>query len=137
MGAWKGEGSGKPGQGEGTFAFSFDLNGEVILRRSHSEYPAAQNNPAIIHDDLMIVYHDPSGSQDKAIYFDNEGHTINYTVSLGEKSIILKSEKSGNNPVFRLVYTLLDNERVNTSFDMSQDGENFSTYIQGISKRIK
>ncbi|MGD0583949.1 MAG: hypothetical protein ABR974_13510 [Bacteroidales bacterium] len=137
MGAWKGEGSGKPGQGEGTFAFSFDLNSEVIMRRSHSEYPALQDKPAIVHDDLMIIYHDQSGSQDKAIYFDNEGHTINYTVSFGEKSIILKSERSGKSPVFRLVYTLLDNDRVNTSFDMSQDGENFSTYIQGISKRIK
>jgi hypothetical protein len=137
IGAWKGEGSGKPGQGEGTFAFSFDLNGEVILRRSHSEYPASQNRQAVVHDDLMIVYHDQSGNPDKAIYFDNEGHTINYTVSFGEKSIILKSEKSGNNPVFRLVYTLLDNDKVNTSFDMSQDGETFSTYIQGISKRIK
>jgi hypothetical protein len=137
MGAWKGEGAGKPGQGEGTFAFSFDLNGEVIVRRSHSEYPATQNKPDVMHDDLMIIYPDISGNQDRAIYFDNEGHVINYAVTFSDKSIVLRSEKSGNSPIFRLTYTLIDNETVTTSFEMSQDGEKFVTYIEGKSKRAR
>jgi hypothetical protein len=135
IGTWKGEGSGQPGQGGGTFSFTFDLNKNVIVRKSHSEYPAADNKPLIIHDDLMVVYHNPGGGPDKAIYFDNEGHTINYTVNYQVKSIVMTSDKLPQTPVFRLVYTLLENEKVNTRFEMSQDGEKFTPYVEGKSKK--
>lgn len=85
----------------------------------------------------MIVYSDTSGNPSKAIYFDNEGHTINYALSFAEKSIIFTSEKSSNAPIFRLYYTLLDNGSVNTKFEISQDGITFVTYIKGKSKNIK
>jgi hypothetical protein len=135
IGNWKGEGSGQPGQGSGTFSFFFDLDKNVIVRRSHSEYPATESKPQIIHDDLMIVYPDPADSLDKAMYFDNEGHTINYTISYLEKSIILTSDKIPDSPIFRLVYTLLDNETINTRFEMSQDGYKFMPYVEGKSKK--
>jgi hypothetical protein len=135
-GKWKGQGNGQPGQGAGTFSFAFDLDKNIIVRKSHSEYPASENKPAIIHDDLMIVYMDFYDSPTKAIYFDNEGHTINYTISYPENSIIFTSEKIPDAPVFRLTYTLLDNGTVNTKFETSQDGENFTTYIEGISEKI-
>jgi len=41
-----------------------------------------------------------------------------------------------NVPVFRLTYTLLENETVNTKFEMSRDGVNFTTYIEGKSKKL-
>ncbi len=137
VGEWKGEGSGQPGQGGGTFSFQTDLDGKIIVRKSHSEYPASGNRPATIHDDLMIVSLDCSGNPTKAIYFDNEGHTINYTISYAPNTIVLTSEKMPNVPVFRLTYSLLDNQMVNTKFEMSQDGEKFTTYVEGKSKKIK
>jgi hypothetical protein len=137
MGEWEGEGSGQPGQGDGTFSFKLDLDKKIIIRKSHSEYPATENKPRIIHDDLMIVYLDFSGSASKAIYFDNEGHTINYAITYSDKSIVLTSDKISNVPIFRLTYTLLDSETINTKFEMSQDGEKFMTYIEGKSKRTK
>ncbi len=115
--------------------FTFDLDKNVIVRKSHSEYPAADNKPLIIHDDLMVVYHNPGGGPDKAIYFDNERHTINYTVNYQVKSIVMTSDKLPQTPVFRLVYTLLENEKVNTRFEMSQDGEKFTPYVEGKSKK--
>jgi hypothetical protein len=136
-GEWMGEGSGQPGQGGGTFSFKFDLDQKVLVRKSHSEYPASENKPRIIHDDLMIVSLDYFGAPTKAIYFDNEGHTINYTVTYSDKSIILTSDKIPNVPVFRLTYTLLDKEIVDTKFEMSQDGEKFMTYIEGKSKKVR
>jgi hypothetical protein len=75
----------------------------------------------------MIIYPDLSGSPNKAIYFDNEGHTINYTVSYSEKSIVLISDKIPDSPVFRLTYTYLDKKTVNTRFEISQEGEKFMT----------
>jgi hypothetical protein len=137
MGNWAGEGSGQPGQGGGTFSFKPDLDQKILIRKSHSEYPASANKPQIIHDDLMIVYLDYTGNASKAIYFDNEGHTINYSITYAEKSIALISDKMPNVPVFRLTYSLLDDATVNTKFEMSQDGEKFMTYIEGKSKKIK
>jgi len=137
IGEWKGEGNGQPGQGGGTFSFQPDLDGKILVRKSHSEYPASGNHPATIHDDLMIVSLDFSGNPTKAIYFDNEGHTINYTISYAPNTIVLTSEKIPNVPVFRLTYSLLENQMVNTKFEMSQDAEKFITYIEGKSKKIK
>jgi len=137
IGEWVGEGNGTPGKGGGYFNFSLDLDKKILVRKSHSEYPASENKPKVIHDDLMIVYPDYTGNPSIAIYFDNEGHTINYTIAYSEKSIIFTSSKIPNVPVFRLTYTLLDNESVNTKFEMSQDAEKFITYIEGKSIKSK
>lgn len=137
IGEWKGEGSGQPGQGEGTFSFKPDLDNKVLIRRNHSVYPAKENKPGIIHDDLMIVYKDYSGHPAKAIYFDNEGHTINYLVSFTDSSVILTSEKMPNAPVFRLSYLDLKKDRVNVKFEMSRDGEKFTIYTEGTCNKIK
>jgi hypothetical protein len=134
-GDWVGEGTGQPGTGGGTFSFRFDLNNKILVRKSHSEYPASDNKPKVIHDDLMIIYPDLTGNPGKAIYFDNEGHTINYSITYSEKSVVLTSEKSTNAPIFRLTYTLLENGIVNTKFEMSQDGVKFMVYIEGKSKK--
>lgn len=136
IGEWKGEGSGQPGQGGGTFSLQPDLDGKILVRKSHSEYPASGNRPATIHDDLMIVSLDFSGSPTKAIYFDNEGHTINYTISYAHNTIVMTSEKISNVPVFRLTYSLLENQMVNTKFEMSQDGEKFIIYVEGKSRKV-
>jgi len=136
-GEWVGENSGQPGEGNGTFSFSFDLNKNILLRKSHTEFPATENKPKIIHDDLMIVYSDYSGSPSRAIYFDNEGHTINYSIVYSDRSIVFTSDKIPNIPVFRLTYSLLDDKNVNTVFEMSQDGEKFTPYIEGKSKKMK
>lgn len=137
IGEWTGEGSGQPGQGGGTFVFSYDLDQKVIVRKSHSEYPGSVSKPALIHDDLMVIYSDFNGSPTKAIYFDNEGHIINYTITYSEKTIVFTSDRIPNVTVFRLTYALLENGTVNTKFEMSQDGEQFSTYIEGKSKKLK
>lgn len=137
IGEWQGEGDGNPGHGNGGFTLKPDLNEKILVRKAHSEYPAIANKPATIHDDLMIIYPDYSGSSSKAIYFDNEGHTINYSISYSDSSIIMTSEKNQNMPVFRLTYRLLSDNNVNTKFEMSQDGITFSTYVEGKSKKIK
>jgi hypothetical protein len=137
IGEWKGEGSGQPGQGGGTFSFLFDLDKNIIIRKSHSEYPATSTKPKVIHDDLMIIYTDTNANQARAIYFDNEGHTINYSITYPDKSIVMTSDKVPNSPIFRLTYTLLENVTINTKFEMSQDGEKFMTYVEGKSEKIK
>ena len=135
IGEFQGEGSGQPGQGGGTFSFLFDLDKNILVRKSHSEYPATKNKPLIVHNDLMIVYPDSTGNPSKAIYFDNEGHTINYAITYQDKSIVLTSTKMTNVPVFRLTYTLLKDGMVKAKFEMSKDGEKFMNYIEGKSRK--
>jgi hypothetical protein len=137
VGTWVGEGSGQPGQGSGSFLFAFDLDQKILIRKSHTEFPASGGRPATIHDDLMIVYPESGGDPSKAIYFDNEGHVIHYSIVYSGESVILTSEKMGNMPVFRLTYNALDSVTVNTKFEMSQDGVKFATYIEGKSKKSK
>jgi len=134
-GEWIGEGNGKPGQGGGTFSFKLDLDQKVLVRKAHSEYAASGNKPKIVHDDLMIIYPDHSGVASKAIYFDNEGHTINYSITYADKSIIFTSDRIAGVPVFRLTYLLLENQTIDVKFEMSQDGVKFMTYVEGKSKR--
>jgi hypothetical protein len=137
IGEWIGQGTGTPGKGGGFFTFALDLDKKILVRKSHSEYPAADNKPKVTHNDLMIVYPDYTGNPSSAIYFDNEGHTINYSIVYAEKSIVLTSNKIPDVPVFRLTYTMLDYETVNTKFEISKDGEKFTTYIEGKSFKTK
>lgn len=88
IGDWAGTGTGDPGQGSGGFSFKPDLQGSVLVRKSHSEYPASQGRPAIVHDDLMVVYAEQGRT--RAIYFDNEGHVVNYTPSFSPDGRMLR-----------------------------------------------
>ena len=135
IGEWSGEGSGVPGEGNGTFSFSFELDRNIIVRKSHSEYTAGDFKRKTIRDDLMIIYPE-RGNPDKAIYFDNEGHTINYNIEYPDSSIVLTSVLIPQTPVFRIIYTRLGSEAVYTKFQMSRDGESFMTYVEGISKKL-
>jgi hypothetical protein len=137
IGDWLGEGSGAPGQGGGSFSFKLDLDKRILVRKSHSEYPAADGKPPLVHEDLLIVYPDPSGIADQAIYFDNEGHVIQYTLAYADKAIVFTSDKIPGAPVFRLTYARLDDGTVNTEFAMSRDGEKFTPYVAGRSRKVK
>jgi hypothetical protein len=91
----------------------------------------------MIHDDLMIIYPDTDGKPVHAVYFDNERHTIFFSVTFSDDSIILTSDKSSDSPILRLAYDRLDKETINTKFEKSKDGLSFMTYIEGKSKKIR
>ena len=136
-GNWIGEGEGQPGQRSGTFSFSFDLDQNILVRKSHSEYPATGNRPATVHNDLMVIYPDNTGNPAKAVYFDNEGHTIFYTVTFSDISVVMTSEFAQGSPAFRLSYLPVDSSTVAVRFEISTDAVNFRTYIEGKSKKIQ
>jgi hypothetical protein len=138
-GDWIGEGAGNPGQGGGGFSFGYDLDKKIMVRKSHSEYPAVGNKPKIIHDDLMIIY---SGVTDsvKAVYFDNEGHSINYSIAfLEDKTIQFVSKVDTNMPRFRLTYTFSDTANMSVNFEIASPGnpENFKSYVKGTAHKKK
>jgi hypothetical protein len=138
LGEWVGEGAGQPGQGEGAFSFSLELQGRVIVRRSRTYFPAAEGRPAFAHDDLMIISKQP-GLPEKAIYFDNEGHVIEYVASLAEDGNSVKFVSSWNfsAPIFRLTYAKAGPDGLAIKFEMAaaDNPSQFKTYLEGRARR--
>jgi hypothetical protein len=127
-----GESSGVPGAASGGgFTLAPDLNGNVLVRKNHAEYPATKDHPAFTHEDLMIVYRD--GGATKALYDDSEGHVIHYNVSLSgdDKEIVFTSE-AGSGPQFRLTYDDLGSGAVKVLFEMAPPDKpgQFSKYVE-------
>ncbi len=104
LGEWTAAGSGEPGQGTGSVTVAFELGGRIFVRRNHLEFDATTNQPAFTHDDQLITYKEETGEM-RAIYFDNEGHTIHYTVTLSPEGLIVYiSETVPGAPRFRMSY---------------------------------
>jgi hypothetical protein len=91
----------------GTYSFQKELGGHILARHSSAtgcEGPADFNCE---HGDLLYVYQDMPGQPLKAIYFDNEGHVIHYSVSTPTSgSAVFVSDPSAPGPQFRLRYEL-------------------------------
>jgi len=139
MGEWTGEGTGAPGEGSGGFSFALDLQGKILVRRNHAEYPATKDRPALSHQDLMVVYAESGREPNRAVYFDNEGHVIHYTAQFsdGGKTLTFLSDAATSSPRFRLTYTKVDDSTVSIKFEIAPPGkpDAFATYIQASAHR--
>jgi hypothetical protein len=135
LGDWVGEGTGTPGEATGGFSFSFDLEGKVLIRKNRADYPATKDKPAYSHTDLMVIYQEPESKVTRAIYFDNEGHVIHYSVSFSKDQTTLTflSDPSPSAPRFRFTYNKAKNDSMTFQFDIAPPGkpEAFSKYIEG------
>jgi hypothetical protein len=116
-GDWAGEGAGSPGESAGACSFALDLQGKVLIRKSYAV--SAQGR----HDDLMVVYFDESSKNLKAIYFDNEGHIIHYTVESGPDSAVFRNEQ------YRLTYRKSGGDKLAMDFDIAAQGKPFANYL--------
>lgn len=139
VGDWTAEGGGQPGQGTGTFSFNFDLQGKILVRKNRAQYPATKDRPAYIHEDLMVIYREAEGKIARAIYFDNEGHVIQYTAefSQDQKSVTFLSDRAPPAPRFRLSYAKSGNGALTIKFEIAPPDkpEAFATYLEGSARR--
>jgi len=62
----------------GYATFEEDLHNKVIVRRNHAEYRPRQDRAAYQHDDLMVIYVDPSFKGMRAFLHGQRGHVIQY-----------------------------------------------------------
>lgn len=136
VGKWVGEGSAETWQpGAGTCSFEPGLQGKVLIRKNHAEYPATNEHPAIVHDDLMIIYADESRHKLRAFYTDDEGHVIQYTATADSdgKSAVFLADAEAGSPRYRLTYTVTQPDRMTVEFEMAPPGkpDQFQKFISG------
>jgi len=139
VGEWTGEGGGEPGNGSGRFSFAWDLQEKVLVRRNRAEYPAAQGRPAFSHEDLMVIYRADRGGPTKAIYFDSEGHVINYAVTFSNdgRTLTFLNDALPAAARFRSSYTKGADESMGIKFEIAPPGKpgGFKTYLEGDARR--
>jgi hypothetical protein len=135
QGKWVGEGTSDQGQGTGYFTFDLDLQGKVLVRRNHSEYPATKERPTYIHEDLMIVFIDLATKLPRAFYTDSEGHVINYGVTLSSdgKKISFLSDIQAASPRYRLTYVRTQPDHMTVTLEMAKPGkpDDFQKIVEG------
>ena len=137
LGEWVAAGSGEPGQGTGGVSFAFELGDKILVRRNHLEFAATKDNPAFTHEDQLITYKEETGEMG-AIYFDNEGHTIHYKVTLSpEGHIVYISETVPGAPRFRMSYLKGLDGTYTTRFEIAppNNPEGFVIHVEGPAKR--
>jgi hypothetical protein len=110
------------------------------VRKSTTEYPSSSGTKAMAHKDMMVIYRQPHEASLKAIYFDNEGHIIDYTSQFpDEKTIQFTSKLLPGRPAFRLTYIFSDTDNMTINFEISSNGneDNFKSYVTGSAWRKK
>jgi hypothetical protein len=139
LGEWVGTGAGDPGSGSGGSTFALELDGNILVRHSHADYPAAAGRATVAHRDLLIVYPGASDSLFRAVYFDNEGHVIQYHVlapAAGGRATF-DSGDTEPGPRFRLAYRALAGDSLGVEFFVAPPGGELKRYVGGALRRVE
>ncbi len=135
IGSWISPVSGQPGEGiTGASTFSYALDGKIIIRNSRAEFaPAPGEEKGLVHDDLLIIYQQPGESMLRAVYFDNEGHIIHYSLVFPEKQpgVVFESEASAGGPRARLTYETEPDGTLVTEFSVALPGGPLLSHVKG------
>ena len=138
VGTWeaKTQGGSAGAASSGTYTFQLELRSHVLARHSINSGCKGPADFDCEHGDLLYVYEEPVGRALKAIYFDNEGHVINYEVTTpAPNTAILLSPASQPGPQFRLVYELKGRVMLG-KFQMRMPGQSdFKSYLEWSGER--
>lgn len=135
IGEWQGEdGKGAPGKPtKGEFSLREELGGKILVRRNFAEYPAQGDRPAFRHDDLLTLF--TEGGQLKALYVDNEGHVIHYSVAKAPEGEGVVFTSDGPGPRFRMTNLRKGADLISIRFEIAPPGKDFATYIEAQARR--
>jgi len=125
----------KTADAQGSFTLERALDGKVLVRKNHAEYP----DKKIVHDDLMVIYAD--GGATRADYYDSEGNVIRYAVTMtpAQKRVVFLSDAQAGAPRFRLTYDYGGKDAIALAFDIAPPGQPdaWKSYIQATVHRVK
>jgi hypothetical protein len=115
----------------GKYSFRKELGGHILARHSDSDGCKGPADFDCDHHDLLYVYQDAPGQPLKAVYFDNEGHTIHYDVFRPTATqVVFLTDPSAPGPRLRLVYDL-DRRIMSGKFQMLAPGQSeWRSYLE-------
>jgi len=139
LGDWVNPLSGQPGQGvSGESTFEYRLDRKIMLRTSRAEFqPRPGEDQGLVHTDLLIIHQQPGFEGLKAIYFDNEGHVIHYSLIINEEpgSVTFESQETASSPRARLTYTSHLDGSLHTEFLVASPGGQLLSHVKGTLRR--
>ncbi|HEY9127965.1 MAG TPA: hypothetical protein VIM62_12595 [Acidobacteriaceae bacterium] len=109
LGAWEAKtAGGQPAAASGSYTFREELSGHILARHSSSDSCKGPADFNCDHHDLLYAWQSFPHGPVSAIYFDNEGHVIHYSVTTSatpdSDTAIFLSDPNQPGPLFRLVY---------------------------------
>ena len=134
-GTWEAKTQSGPAAASGSYTFQLELDKHILAR--HSTTDPGCKGPATYdcaHSDLLYVYEDAQGQPDKplkAIYFDNEGHVLHYSVSAPDATTaVFLTDPAAPGPQFKLVYELKGSVMTG-KFQMKMPGQaDWKSYLE-------
>ncbi len=131
-GAWNATSTGPDGKpASGAYEFRRELGGHALSR--HTVAGPRCTDPAdaaCLHGDQLTVFQDQPGHPLKALYIDNEGHVIHYTVSTPAPNDVVFLSDNTNGPRFRLEYRL-DHGEMAGKFQIQMPGQpDWHSYLE-------
>jgi hypothetical protein len=133
IGTWSGDGMGVAGKGIGTMTIETDLNDSVLRMTNQVDFTSADKKT--VYKGTMVVY-----SGQKALFMDNEGHVLHYTVSVAPKTITFISvpERVPVLPRFRFSYQDMGDGKVKCSFNIAPAGSpKYTIHVSGTATKTK
>jgi hypothetical protein len=107
-GVWQAHVAHGSASADGTYSFAMELGDHIMAR--HTVSIAGCKGPSDFdcnHRDLLYVYQDAGEPSLKAIYFDSEGHTLHYDISIPSPNFaVFMTAANQPGPRFRLTYEL-------------------------------
>ena len=132
-GTWEAKTNGTSGvDSNGAYTFTLELRGHVMARHIVSKDSCkGPERYDCDHGDLLYIYPDNTRQALRAVYFDNEGHVINYSVSTPTPmTAVFLSDGSQPGPQFRLLYERRGNV-MSGKFQMRMpDQSEWKSYIE-------
>jgi hypothetical protein len=133
LGSWEVKTTGGVAQAQAAAGYTFrlELRDHVLVRHSRSGACMSPEDLDCQHNDLLTIYASGAGAAMEALYLDNEGHVIHYSISTPKpNAVLLLSDPSQPGPQYRLSYEL-DDKVMNGRIEVKEPGAaDFSSYLE-------
>jgi hypothetical protein len=142
IGAWEGEGEGRPGISKAEREYKFVLNDQFIEARNKSVYEPQEDNPkGEVHEDWGLFSYDQNRNKFVFRQFHVEGFVNQYvsdSLSADGKTLVFVTEGIENIPSgwrARETYKILNNDEFTETFELAPPEMDFELYMTNHFKR--
>jgi hypothetical protein len=142
LGAWEGEGEGKPGKSRVSREYALVLDGRFIEVRNRSLYAPQEANPGEDHRDVGYISFDSARGKHVLRQFHAEGFVNQYVheaTSEDGKTLVFVTEAIENIPPgwrARETYVIAGPDQLIERFELAEPGKDFELYSEARLRRV-